>query len=223
MVNIVHKFGGSSLSSAERYQAVANIVLANTELGDFVVSASGKTTATLVKLWQSYQQNDNQAVSDILLLIDNNQRALIEQLLVSQSKQHALAKLKDELASLTALIAQQQLHEAPLLAHGEVWSARLLAAYLNQLGLESKDVDARQLFTLHDGQLLHQKNQQSCSELINHNQINVVTIVPHYWLVIPLQSKFQFGLIHKVYLVQILAKLKMLLSITRYAVNKRIC
>lgn len=176
MVNIVHKFGGSSLSSAERYQAVANIVLANTEQGDcVVVSASGKTTDTLVKLWQSYQQNDNQAVSDILLLIDNNQRALIEQLLVSQSKQHALAKLKDELASLTELIAQQQLQEAPLLAHGEVWSARLLAAYLNQLGLESKDVDARQLFTLHDGQLLHQKNQQSCSELISQNQINVVT------------------------------------------------
>jgi aspartokinase/homoserine dehydrogenase 2 len=116
MVNIVHKFGGSSLSSADRYHAVANIVLANTEQGDcIVVSASGKTTDTLVKLWQSYQQQDSQAVSDILLLIDNNQRALIEQLLTGQNKQQALAQLKDELAVLNELISQQQLLEAPYL------------------------------------------------------------------------------------------------------------
>ena len=176
MVNIVHKFGGSSLSSADRYHAVANIVLANTEPGDcIVVSASGKTTDTLVKLWQSYQQQDSQAVSDILLLIDNNQRALIEQLLTGQNKQQALAQLKDELAVLNELISQQQLLEAPLLAHGEVWSARLLAAYLNQLGVAAQDVDARQLFTLNDGQLLHQKNQQQCSDAISRKHINVVT------------------------------------------------
>ncbi|MEM7390119.1 MAG: bifunctional aspartate kinase/homoserine dehydrogenase II, partial [Pseudomonadota bacterium] len=176
MVNIVHKFGGSSLSSADRYHAVANIVLANTEQGDcIVVSASGKTTDTLVKLWQSYQQQDSQAVSDILLLIDNNQRALIEQLLTGQNKQQALAQLKDELAVLNELISQQQLLEAPLLAHGEVWSARLLAAYLNQLGVDAQDVDARQLFTLNDGQLLHQKNQQQCSDAISRTHINVVT------------------------------------------------
>ena len=176
MVNIVHKFGGSSLSSAERYHAVANIVLANTQQGDcVVVSASGKTTDTLVKLWQSYQQQDNQAVSDILLLIDNNQRALIEQLLVAKNKQQALAQLKDELALLNTLIAKQQLQEAVLLAHGEVWSARLLAGYLNQLGVAAQDVDARQLFTLNDGQLLHQKNQQQCTDAISKAKINVVT------------------------------------------------
>ncbi|MCQ8882996.1 bifunctional aspartate kinase/homoserine dehydrogenase II [Pseudoalteromonas shioyasakiensis] len=176
MVNIVHKFGGSSLSSADRYHAVANIVLANTEQGDcVVVSASGKTTDTLVKLWQSYQQQDRQAVSDILLLIDNNQRALIEQLLTGQNKQQALAQLNDELAVLNELISQQQLLEAPLLAHGEVWSARLLAAYLNQLGVAAQDVDARQLFTLNDGQLLHQKNQQQCTSIISKSHINVVT------------------------------------------------
>ena len=176
MVNIVHKFGGSSLSSADRYHAVANIVLANTEQGDcIVVSASGKTTDTLVKLWQSYQQQDSQAVSDILLLIDNNQRALIEQLLTGQNKQQALAQLKGELAVLNELISLQQLLEAPLLAHGEVWSARLLAAYLNQLGVDAQDVDARQLFTLNDGQLLHQKNQQQCSDAISRKHINVVT------------------------------------------------
>ncbi|MFY8327865.1 bifunctional aspartate kinase/homoserine dehydrogenase II [Pseudoalteromonas sp. ZZD1] len=176
MVNIVHKFGGSSLSSPERYQAVANIILANSEVGDcVVVSAAGKTTNTLVKLWQSYQQDDLQAVSDILLLLDNHQRTLIEQLLTAQAKQQALSLLQQELAQLAEQAKQQTLAESALLAHGEVWSARLLASYLQQLGLAAKDIDARQLFTLNDGQLLHQKNQQACIDLISKQHVNVVT------------------------------------------------
>ncbi|MCQ8879198.1 bifunctional aspartate kinase/homoserine dehydrogenase II [Pseudoalteromonas shioyasakiensis] len=176
MVNIVHKFGGSSLSSPERYQAVANIILANSEAGDcVVVSAAGKTTNTLVKLWQSYQQGDQQAVSDILLLLDNHQRTLIEQLLTAQVKQQALSLLQQELTQLAEQAKQQILAESALLAHGEVWSARLLAGYLQQLGLAAKDIDARQLFTLNDGQLLHQKNQHACAELVSPEHINVVT------------------------------------------------
>ena len=129
MVNIVHKFGGSSLSSAERYQAVANIILAHTEAGDcVVVSAAGKTTNTLVTLWQSYQQGDQQAVSDILLQLDNHQRTLIEQLLSPAARHTALNVLEQELALIAQQTQQQSLQEAALLAHGEVWSARLLAS-----------------------------------------------------------------------------------------------
>ena len=55
MVNQVHKFGGSSLSSADRFKSVANIILTHAQVGDcVVVSAAGKTTDTLVKLWQSF-------------------------------------------------------------------------------------------------------------------------------------------------------------------------
>lgn len=176
MVNVVHKFGGSSLSSPERYQAVANIVLANSQSGDcVVVSAAGKTTDTLVKLWHSYQQGDNQAFSDIVLLLDNHQRSLIETLLKGTEKRSVLSLLNKELATISELAKCNNLHEATLLAHGELWSARLLAAYLVELGIAAKAIDARQLFTLNDGQLLHQKNQQQCSELINQQQINVVT------------------------------------------------
>ncbi|WP_404341285.1 bifunctional aspartate kinase/homoserine dehydrogenase II [Pseudoalteromonas mariniglutinosa] len=176
MVNIVHKFGGSSLSSAERYQAVAKIILANSQLGDcVVVSAAGKTTDNLVKLWQSYQQQDSQAVSDILLLIDNHQQALITPLLQGESRELAFANLQADLAIITDKIQQQQLSEAWLLAHGELWSARLLASYLVQLGLTAQALDARQLFTLHEGQLLQQKNQQQCGAYIATHCINVVT------------------------------------------------
>ena len=43
MTQVVHKFGGSSLSNAARYHAVANIIIGNSQLGDVVVvSAAGK-------------------------------------------------------------------------------------------------------------------------------------------------------------------------------------
>ena len=78
MVNQVHKFGGSSLSSADRFKSVANIILIHAKAGDcVVVSAAGKTTDTLVKLWQSYQQQDPQAIADIILLLSNHQSVLI--------------------------------------------------------------------------------------------------------------------------------------------------
>ncbi|WP_273046851.1 bifunctional aspartate kinase/homoserine dehydrogenase II [Pseudoalteromonas sp.] len=176
MVNCVHKFGGSSLGSAERYQSVAKIILGHTQLGDcVVVSASGKTTDTLVTLWQSYQQKDTQAVADIVLQLSNHQGDLIEQLLRADVKRNALHTLNEELNLIAELAQNGQLQESALLAHGELWSARLLAAYLQQLNVEACLQDARNLFILNDGQLLHAQNIQQCSELIASNKINVVT------------------------------------------------
>ncbi|WP_462173689.1 bifunctional aspartate kinase/homoserine dehydrogenase II [Pseudoalteromonas xiamenensis] len=176
MTQAVHKFGGSSLSSASRYQAVANIILGQCVAGDcVVVSAAGKTTNTLVKLWQSYTQGDTQAVSDILLQLESQQTQLLSELLQGELQRHLLNLLHVELKAIASQSEQKQLHEASLLAHGEVWSARLLAHYLQHLGVAAKNIDARQLFTLHHGQLVEQKNVQACGELIAIDRINVVT------------------------------------------------
>ncbi|WP_166109432.1 bifunctional aspartate kinase/homoserine dehydrogenase II [Pseudoalteromonas sp. Z9A5] len=176
MVNCVHKFGGSSLSSTERYQSVAKIILAHTQSGDcVVVSASGKTTDTLVTLWQSYQQQDMQVVADILLQLSNHQSDLIKQLLQADLKRSALKTLNEELSLITELAKNKQLQEAVLLAHGELWSARLLATYLQQLNIDACAQDARELFSLNNGQLLHTQNVKQCSDLIDHSKINVVT------------------------------------------------
>ncbi|MFC3034133.1 bifunctional aspartate kinase/homoserine dehydrogenase II [Pseudoalteromonas fenneropenaei] len=176
MTKAVHKFGGSSLSSASRYQAVANIILSQCSAGDsIVVSAAGKTTNTLVKLWQSHVQGDAQAVNDIVLQLQAQQSQLISELLQGEAARELLATLDDELRTVTSASQQAQLHEATLLAHGEVWSARLLAAYLNTLGVQARNWDARTLFTLHQGQLLEQKNQQACLSAIDGEHIHVVT------------------------------------------------
>lgn len=176
MVNSVHKFGGSSLSSSSRYQSVAKIIIGHTQPGDcVVVSAAGKTTDTLVSLWQSYQQQDEQAVADIILQLSNHQTSLIEELLQADAKRTALSVLAKELSEVANLATSQQLQEAALLAHGELWSARLLAAYLAQLNIDACAHDARSLFTLTSGQLLHAQNIQQCSNAVDAKKINVVT------------------------------------------------
>jgi len=176
MVNQVHKFGGSSLSSADRFKSVANIILTHAQAGDcVVVSAAGKTTDTLVKFWQSYQQQDPQAIADIILLLSNHQSVLIEQLLISSAKHEALRILATELSTITQQAKQGTLAEAWLLAHGELWSARLLSAYLEQLNVSACAHDARQLFTIDTGQLQHANNQQQCLKAIDTSKINVVT------------------------------------------------
>ncbi|CAH9055127.1 Bifunctional aspartokinase/homoserine dehydrogenase 2 [Pseudoalteromonas sp. CIP111854] len=176
MAKVVHKFGGSSLSSAERYQAVAQIVLSHCRAGDcVVVSAAGKTTNTLVKLWQSYQQDDIQGFSDILLQLENHQAELIKALFQAQPQRQLLSQLDTELQVITLHAKQKTLHEAALLAHGELWSARILGCYLTQLGFAARHVDARRLFTLHQGQLLHQQNKRSCAEQLSERVLYVVT------------------------------------------------
>ncbi|MCG7549713.1 bifunctional aspartate kinase/homoserine dehydrogenase II [Pseudoalteromonas sp. Of7M-16] len=176
MTKVVHKFGGSSLSSAARYQAVANIILGQCQRGDcVVVSAAGKTTNTLVKLWQSYLQKDDNAFNDILLQVENHQNQLLTELFTSQQANTLLEKLKDELQSIAKAAADLNLHEASLLAHGEVWSARLLAHLLSTLNVSALDVDARSLFTQHQGQLLHAQNKQACIEQLSGDKIHIMT------------------------------------------------
>ncbi|KZN48984.1 bifunctional aspartate kinase/homoserine dehydrogenase II [Pseudoalteromonas luteoviolacea] len=176
MTKVVHKFGGSSLSSAARYQAVANIILGQCQAGDcVVVSAAGKTTNTLVKLWQSYVQKDDNGFNDILLQVENHQNQLLSELFDSQQVSALSSQLKDELQSIAKAAKDDVLHEATLLAHGEIWSARLLARLLCTLNVDSQDVDARSLFTQHQGQLLHAQNKQACLAQIKADKIYVVT------------------------------------------------
>ena len=176
MTRVVHKFGGSSLSSASRYQAVAQIVVGQCQLGDcVVVSAAGKTTNTLVKLWQSYQQQEQQSFNDILLQVENHQVELINALFQGEKQRQLADTLLTELQVITQAASTKTLNEAELLAHGELWSARILANYLSESGLQAQAIDARALFTVYNGQLVHQQNKQACLATLDNEHIFVVT------------------------------------------------
>ncbi|KZL49390.1 aspartate kinase, partial [Nodularia spumigena CENA596] len=70
MALIVQKYGGTSVGSVERIQAVAQRVYKTVKAGNsvvVVVSAMGKTTDGLVKIAQEISQNPNRREMDMLL------------------------------------------------------------------------------------------------------------------------------------------------------------
>jgi aspartate kinase len=70
MALVVQKYGGTSVGSVERIQAVAKRINQAAQLGDslvVVVSAMGKTTDTLVKLANEISNTPSSREMDMLL------------------------------------------------------------------------------------------------------------------------------------------------------------
>ena len=105
-------------------------------------------------------------------MLKDHQCALISELL--SDKSDVYAQFIDEINGISQRAANAELEQAWLLAHGEVWSARLLAHYLQKLNIAAQDFDSRSLFEVAGNQLNHAKNQ-SCCQLLREDAINVVT------------------------------------------------
>ncbi|WP_298441031.1 bifunctional aspartate kinase/homoserine dehydrogenase II [uncultured Ferrimonas sp.] len=142
----VHKFGGSSLADADCYRRVAHILLTHGQSDDLVVvSAAGDTTNQLIALLQ--QARAQQAVGAGISALQQQQRALLQRLL-GHNQQPLVAQLQQDIEALTQWLQQPQTHEADVQALGEQWSARLLAAVLQQQGVSAAAVDARDFFSV---------------------------------------------------------------------------
>lgn len=148
----VHKFGGTSVASAERYRAVAEIVKARPEPHRVVVvSAMSGVTDALVRTVEKAGSRDP-AYRDELAELRTRHRAAIEDLLPGAAGEAVCAALDRDLAD-----AEDVLRAAWVLRHcprgavdmvsglGEVWSARLLAAYLAATGTDAGWLDAREV------------------------------------------------------------------------------
>ncbi len=145
---VVHKFGGSSLASAERFHAVADILLAQPQAYAWVVvSAPGDTTDALLALLEAVPvqlefEQQWQALSQQL-------RLLVSRTLSAATAPQVLNQLNGWLAELpTAALAGRH---NDVLALGEKLSALLLSALLQDRGQQASAVDARDFLRL-DGQ-----------------------------------------------------------------------
>ncbi|NVD05480.1 bifunctional aspartate kinase/homoserine dehydrogenase II [Vibrio sp. JPW-9-11-11] len=140
----LHKFGGSSLADPDCYQRVAGILREYSNSDDLVVvSAAGKTTNRLIAFVEALHK-DGRLAHEALQSLRQYQSELIESLIEGDAQQQLLATLHDEFSTLGELTAPlTDADKAAVLGHGEVWSSRLLAALLNQMGLASVAQDAR--------------------------------------------------------------------------------
>lgn len=160
----LHKFGGSSLANAECYHRVAHIIQTQGTLGDLVVvSAAGRTTNALLALVTQAQQGEDWQTSLASLL--EFQQQLIDSTLGLQGTE-LLAQLSVDAVQIDGLLSEAQIACADIQAYGELWSARLLAALLQQQGATALPVDSRRFLRL-EGEVQPQADWSASSEQLH--------------------------------------------------------
>ncbi|MDH5277302.1 MAG: aspartate kinase, partial [Gammaproteobacteria bacterium] len=163
----VHKFGGTSLADADCFRRVADILLDEPVARQaVVVSAMARTTDALLGLVAAAEQS----APDIAARIDaiaTRYRATVLALLKQRHAADTILKgftsdlddLRDVLRAI-ALVRQAGDRSRDLIAgYGEIWSSRLLAAYLEERGKAFAGgravhwVDARKLIVIEPGEM----------------------------------------------------------------------
>ena len=130
----VYKFGGTSMKNADALEQVGNLVInSDAENLIVVVSAMGGMTDALL---QFSETQDSKLIEDIQSLYIETTDSLVKNVssrlsLIEAFKEdiqaiREIAKLKDH-ASLS-------IEENEILGFGEIWTSKLLHAYLSALG-----------------------------------------------------------------------------------------
>jgi bifunctional aspartokinase / homoserine dehydrogenase 1 len=187
----VHKFGGTSLANAKRYQAAAQIIKAAPGERAVVVSAMAGTTDTLIHLLNLAQAQDGGYRSEFGKLLTRH-RETISTLLHSASDsvvESIIQKLESDAKDIEDVLRVVWLtgsYSEELVdyvsGYGEIWSAQILTAFLNQEGQPALFVDARRFLTvdhLASGPRIHaDESKERLSTIVNGrtgSQIMVVT------------------------------------------------
>ncbi len=141
----LHKFGGSSLADVKCYLRVAGIMAEYSQPDDMmVVSAAGSTTNQLIS-WLKLSQTDRLSAHQVLQTLRRYQCDLISGLLPADAADDLTSAFISDLERLAALLdgGVTDAVYAEIVGHGEIWSARLMSAVLNQQGLDAAWLDAR--------------------------------------------------------------------------------
>jgi len=163
----VHKFGGSSLADAQCFYRVADVLLRASEKRQaVVVSAMGGMTDALLGLVVEAEKSAA-GIAPGLQAISDRYQATVGQLIESDAVARELrnrfdSELSDasDVLHAIALVRSAADRSRDLVAgFGELWSARLLAAYLAQRSGHDKSdrqvkwVDARELLVIEHGEM----------------------------------------------------------------------
>ncbi|WP_058913661.1 bifunctional aspartate kinase/homoserine dehydrogenase II [Entomohabitans teleogrylli] len=141
----LHKFGGSSLADVKCYLRVAGIMADYSRPGDLmVVSAAGSTTNQLIS-WLKLSQSDRLSAHQVQQALRRYQCDLIGGLLPAEQADRLISRFISDLERLAALLDGKMSDAvyAEVVGHGEIWSARLMAAVLEQQGMAATWLDAR--------------------------------------------------------------------------------
>ncbi len=156
---MVHKFGGSSLASAEHFRRVAAILRDNAGPRQaIVVSAMAKVTDALVELTELATRRDEVYLARLEALLARHLET-VEALLPEPARESLRARLRADANDLRELLrgvflsrsCSERMVEL-ISGHGELWSAQLLAAHLEAENLPAVFLDARSVLTVEPGE-----------------------------------------------------------------------
>ena len=153
----VHKFGGTSVAGAERYQNVAVIVRAQHAKGNkvaVVVSAMAKVTDALLRCVDLSAKRDARA-SDELESLKQRHIDTARELLSTAEAERLAARFTDDVRDIADILravylmrSRTETIDELVSGYGELWSAQLLAAFLSVPWL-----DARRVLVVSHGEL----------------------------------------------------------------------
>jgi aspartokinase/homoserine dehydrogenase 1 len=164
---VVHKFGGTSVADADCFRRVATLLQAQEGARQAVVVSAmgGMTNALLALVDQAVAENGDFAPG--VAAIRERYSATVAELLSADSDRQTLlepftADLNDavDILNSIALVHSAAQRSSDIIAgYGELWSARLLAAYLDQqasvdvLQRKVSWIDARDVLVVENGEL----------------------------------------------------------------------
>jgi bifunctional aspartokinase / homoserine dehydrogenase 1 len=151
---MVHKFGGTSLADAERYQRVARILIDCRKEGErkaVVVSAMSGVTDSLINLVSLASKADDY-LTDLNGIQQRHLEALAGLNLDSAQQQSLRESLAADFKNIEEVLrsvritglGSERIKEI-VSGHGELWSAQLLNAHLQACGCSSAWLDARKV------------------------------------------------------------------------------
>lgn len=158
----IHKFGGSSLGDADCFRRVAGILLDRDDARTgVVVSAMGGMTDALLQLAALAERDDdgfNAGLTGIGERYTETARELLEgdalvELLDTWSQD--AEDIRDVLKAIALVKSAPQRSRDVVAGYGEIWAARLLAAYLGQQDASRGGtwVDARKVIVVSETEL----------------------------------------------------------------------
>ncbi|HYK54999.1 MAG TPA: aspartate kinase, partial [Flavisolibacter sp.] len=158
----IFKFGGASVSTAERIRNVAQILKKyENEKLLVVVSAMGKTTNALEKVVEAFYASEKEKALQLFNDIKQQHLDILNQLL-NPSLPTSLSLLTTHYSLLTDFFTEIEwlLHDKPvrdfdyyydqIVCVGELLSTAIVSHYLNEAGVKNKWIDVRDIIRTDD-------------------------------------------------------------------------
>lgn len=151
----VFKFGGASVSSVERIQNMAHIMKhCSNEKIVVIVSAMGKTTNALEKVVDAFYAGKKEEALQLFDQVKQQHLTTAKYILVT----HYLAcetQLKDFFTEVEWLLHDKPVRDYDyyydqVVCAGELFSTAIVSAYLNEVGVNNKWLDVRDVFRTDD-------------------------------------------------------------------------